>query len=385
MITVIADDLTGAAEIAGICIRYGLEVAFAIDAVPQKKATVTIIATDSRSRTADEAYQIHLRLAHQVVTNDENQILFKKCDSALRGHIVRELAALASASNKNQVLLQPSNPASHRCIRNGFYWIEEHLIENTGFAYDPEFPATASNVEKLIFRNVHQNEIKIVSGAIQKMNGEGIYIYDCNSIHDLKSCAEFFQPGIIVGGSSAFFEQIIVNQNLNNQKVKIEKISAPSRFLLLSGSTHPESINFAKKLENPNCPCIVLPDFLLTKENNDAKLMQWANEIKPLFEENQKLIIRTSNTIIRFENSSKILKDRLSKAIQELFKLTEINELYIEGGATAYDVLQKLNWHDFIPIAELAPGVVRLQLVSDPTKFITIKPGSYQWPEKLLQ
>lgn len=37
MITVIADDLTGAAEIAGVCIRYGLDVAFGIDSIPQKK------------------------------------------------------------------------------------------------------------------------------------------------------------------------------------------------------------------------------------------------------------------------------------------------------------------------------------------------------------
>jgi uncharacterized protein YgbK (DUF1537 family) len=385
MITVIADDLTGAAEIAGICIRYGLDVAFGIDTIPEKKATVSIIATDSRSKTEDEAYQIHLQLAHLVITNPENQILFKKCDSALRGHVLTELKALSVASQKSQILLQPSNPAAQRCIRNGSYWIEGHLIETTGFAHDPDFPATSSAVEKLIFRNATINEISLVCGTSNTSNWKGIYIPDCNSIDDLKKCAELFHSEIILSGSSGFFEQILIQQGLANQKKAAIAFSTPTTYLLLSGSTHPESIRFAKKLENSNCPLIVLPDSLVTKETNATELTEWIQKLGQVFDKKQKVILRTSNTIIQFENSSKILKNRVSHILQELLKLTKINELYIEGGATAYDVLQKLQWLNFTPIAELAPGVIRMQLVNDKTKFITIKPGSYSWPEGLLQ
>ncbi|WP_439132036.1 four-carbon acid sugar kinase family protein, partial [Polaribacter sp.] len=63
MITVIADDLTGAAEIAGICLRYGVAVSFGIDEIPEKQATINIIATDSRSKNQEEAYKTHLHLA----------------------------------------------------------------------------------------------------------------------------------------------------------------------------------------------------------------------------------------------------------------------------------------------------------------------------------
>lgn len=386
MITVIADDLTGAAEIAGVCIRYGLDVAFGIDSIPQKKAAVNIIATDSRSKTEDEAYQIHLQLANLIISTPENQILFKKCDSALRGHVLTELKALSIANQKNQILLQPCNPSAQRCIRNGSYWIEEHLIETTGFAHDPDFPATSSTVEKLIIRNTPMNEVSIVCGTPNKSHWEGIYIPDCNSIDDLKKCAKLFHSGIILSGSSAFFEQILIQEGYTiNQEKPTKKINQPTSYLLVSGSTHPESTRFAKKLENSDCPLLLFPDSLLTKETNESKLTEWVKKLVLIFEEKQKVILRTSNSIIQFENSSKILKNRMSHIIQKLLRLTEINELYIEGGATAYDILQKLNWYDFIPIAELAPGVIRMQLVSDNTKFITIKPGSYQWPEKLLQ
>jgi uncharacterized protein YgbK (DUF1537 family) len=56
-------------------------------------------------------------------------------------------------------------------------------------------------------------------------------------------------------------------------------------------------------------------------------------------------------------------------------------ELFIEGGATAASLLSRLNWISFKPVDELAPGVVRLQLNNKSHLFITLKPGSYSWPE----
>ncbi len=90
MITVVADDLTGAAEIAGMCLRYGIDVAFGIDAIPEKEAQVVIVATDSRSLSEEQAYKVHLQLAGDIIKNNPNQIIFKKCDSVLRGHVLTE-------------------------------------------------------------------------------------------------------------------------------------------------------------------------------------------------------------------------------------------------------------------------------------------------------
>tara|TARA_R110002049_G_scaffold8025_3_gene44662 strand:- start:185 stop:412 length:228 start_codon:yes stop_codon:yes gene_type:complete len=74
----------------------------------------------------------------------------------------------------------------------------------------------------------------------------------------------------------------------------------------------------------------------------------------------------------------------MSLVIKELFKTSEIDELFIEGGATAYDILKKLEWNSFTPTSELAPGVVRIQYDRNIKKHITIKPGSYEWPDELL-
>jgi len=149
MITVIADDITGAAEIAGICLRYGLKVTFGIDTVPNVDADVCVVTTDSRSGTELEAYRTHYQLAKTIFKKPES-IVFKKCDSVLRGYVLTELSALLDVKKFKKIVLQPSNPASGRCIRDGIYYVGNEEIEETDFANDPDFPATFSEVQKLL-------------------------------------------------------------------------------------------------------------------------------------------------------------------------------------------------------------------------------------------
>ena len=55
MIAVIADDFTGAAEIGGVGLRYGLRVVIETSVQQQAEADLHIIATNSRSLNPDEA------------------------------------------------------------------------------------------------------------------------------------------------------------------------------------------------------------------------------------------------------------------------------------------------------------------------------------------
>jgi uncharacterized protein YgbK (DUF1537 family) len=58
----------------------------------------------------------------------------------------------------------------------------------------------------------------------------------------------------------------------------------------------------------------------------------------------------------------------------------KIEELLIEGGATAYSIIKKINYRSFIPTEELQPGVVRMRVEGTEDLHLTIKPGSYHWP-----
>ena len=92
MIVVIADDFTGAAELAGLGLRYGLRVEMSTVVNQDTDAELLIIATDTRSVSKDEARQ-EMEKATCEILKLKPELIFKKVDSVLRGHILAELTA----------------------------------------------------------------------------------------------------------------------------------------------------------------------------------------------------------------------------------------------------------------------------------------------------
>ncbi len=385
MIIVIADDITGAAEIAGVCLRYGLTVAFGIDSLPEEVADVQIIATDSRSATEIDAYATHFKLSSDIFLKHAS-LVFKKCDSVLRGFVLTELSAMLKVSRLKKVLLQPANPNVGRCILNGTYCIDNKSIENTGFASDPDFPARVSKVEGLLLErsSKHINIGNIHSGRIISIDSDGLFIPDCNSEQELKNCSKLANEQMLLCGSAAFFEQLLIQKGHSIQTTKIETKPISEKFLLVLGSIHPENKKFAQHMEELGCPVVSFPEIMLREKVKKEVLNDWAAGLVQICKNSKKLTLSISDKQVAFSESSIILKQRMDYIIQKIIENCEINELLIGGGATAYSVLKQLNLKILLPINELAPGVVRMKVLQHSNLFLTIKPGSYLWPKKLF-
>ncbi len=386
-VTVIADDITGAAEIAGVCLRYGLDVSFSINSVPDVSSEILVIATDSRSLPGGEAMFIHKGITESILKKYPETRLFKKCDSALRGHILAELSVLSDVTGKDRVLLQPANPKTERYILNGMYIINDQLIEDTAFAHDPDFPAITSLVEMLLTSRweTKPNTKKIYTGKINRIDKPGIYVPDCSSIINMQQSLKLCNEETLMAGSAVFFERYLKHMGMISCQVKPSGFSIETNYLIISGSTHSESRQFRKKLEKLQCPVISLPDVLLSPEINENDLQKFADSACTIFKTHNKLCLTISNQNIEFDNCSVILKRHMSNIVNSILHNTEINELFIEGGATAYDILQVAEFKSFKPVTELAPGVVRMQSGETNNLFLTIKPGSYSWPVQLFQ
>src|SRR5262245_26042141 len=110
MIGVIADDLTGAAELSGDGLRYGLsaEVVTALDI--RGEAALLCIDTDSRNCLPAEAARRATDAASKL-TESRAEWIYKKVDSVLRGHIVVELEAMINQLGLKRALLVPANPS----------------------------------------------------------------------------------------------------------------------------------------------------------------------------------------------------------------------------------------------------------------------------------
>jgi len=380
-VTVIADDLTGAAEIGGVCLRYGMKVSFGIDSVPCDNSDVRIIATDSRSETETDAYRIHHDIAIELY-KDSNPLVFKKCDSVLRGFILTELSAILEVSRKKKVLLQPANPVAGRCIKAGLYYIGKEKIQDTGFSDDPDFPATGSMIQNMLFQRSKRHEIinEVHIGLIKNINGSGVFVPDCSSVDELKSCSELSDDKTLLCGSAAFFEQILLKKGLNAVNQEMTQAVFSTDCLLVSGSTHTESRRFVQKMRDENYPVVAFPPVFLQETVENSLMYEWIDKLAVDWKKERKLILTVSDKNITFTNSSTVLKQRLIQIIQKLLEQCKVGELFIEGGATTYSLLRTLDWKTLMPVEELAPGVVRMRVPDSPV-YLTLKPGSYPWPE----
>src|SRR5688572_12487306 len=120
MIAVIADDFTGAAELAGIGLRYNLQIQIAMPGVPNDNADLFIVSTDSRSMTKEQAVAIHGKVVKDIMKLNP-EFIFKKIDSVLRGHVLDELKIQMAIMERSKALILPANPSLGRSIRDGVY------------------------------------------------------------------------------------------------------------------------------------------------------------------------------------------------------------------------------------------------------------------------
>jgi uncharacterized protein YgbK (DUF1537 family) len=137
MIRVFADDLTGAAELAGMCKQHGLKTILTLVPEAQDHAEAIVYCTDSRSMDLASALTVTQQFL-EPIASAKNGMVYKKTDSVLRGHVMDELLLQMHQMGYQRVLFIPQNPSMGRIIIDGQYFVNGKLLSETSFADDPE-------------------------------------------------------------------------------------------------------------------------------------------------------------------------------------------------------------------------------------------------------
>jgi len=372
---VIADDITGAAEIAGMAYSKGQQVrllcadctnsAGCTDSVGN--TTITVIATDTRSMTEAEATAETRRLASFLISHSSflispadssfliphfSFLLFKKTDSALRGHVVAELAALMEATGFQRAVYLPANPSKGRVIRGGIYYIKGVPIHETAFSYDPEFPARTSLLSE---RFPHAAE-------------KGIVMPDAVSDDDIRRIVEQYNDGrTLFAGAADLFSALLAPASAPLLEGTRE-CGGHCKTLLLCGSTQSKPLDIG-------LPIAAMPRAVYDGEQTAA---DWFRLVGDQWAVANGLILTIPHTHRTGKDIAVHLRTVMAEMTRLLVALCRPRHLVIEGGATAWATLQALGWTDFHIRQQFAPGVVQMENVTNGT-LVTLKPGSYPW------
>ncbi len=386
MIAVISDDFTGGAEIAGLGLRYGMRVVLQTDDFNRndmEDADILIIATDTRSMVEAEAYKTMHNLKSKLKKYNY-QWLFKKTDSVFRGHILKELIALLDASNKTRALLVNSNPQIGRKIIDGIYYINDQLLSETEFARDPDFSISTSDVLELLGTEKHVNIHLFKPG--EDIESDGIFLGEAGYLGDLKKFAQKVNDGILPAGSSGFFSALLEAKGyriINDAGGKATEND--KKHLIVLGSANPDGKISHAEAQGKDIGISFMPEEIFYNRPSSPEVMdRWIDEVIALFGKHKKVIIEISHPIVPDKAVSKRLKEQIAFLVKSVFERIDIQELVIDGGATAYAVASSLHLEKFYPDHEIAPGIVRMKVDKYPDLCLTIKPGSYPMPRMIL-
>ncbi|HEY4334894.1 MAG TPA: four-carbon acid sugar kinase family protein, partial [Puia sp.] len=240
MIAVIADDLTGAAELGGIGLRHGLTTEVRTTVGAATKADLLVIAADSRSKPEQAAIEEMTRITRSLRTL-KPEFIYKKTDSVLRGHVLAELKTHLQVLDWQLALLVPANPSLGRTIRDGHYYLNDKPIHQSSFSIDPEFPILDSDVQSMLHTKDQPLPIRKPSG---KLPVRGIVVGEAQSVDDLRQWAEKIPPNTLPAGAAGFFSSIL---DTRYPTVTPTAVTLKSPVLYISGSTFEANRNLIRE------------------------------------------------------------------------------------------------------------------------------------------
>ncbi len=159
----IADDFTGATDLANNLVRAGLRVVQAIGvpdaatadlpANPARDADAIVIALKSRTIPAAEAVTQSLAAARFLRARGARQLYFKVCstfDSTPAGNIGPVLDALMTETGARFAIATPAFPDAGRTVFKGHLFVGDVLLSESGMREHPLTPMTDANLVRVL-------------------------------------------------------------------------------------------------------------------------------------------------------------------------------------------------------------------------------------------
>jgi 3-dehydrotetronate 4-kinase len=202
----IADDFTGATDLANNLVRTGFRVVQTIgipDGPLNADADAVVVSLKSRTIPAADAVAHSLAALAWLQSQGAGQIYFKYCstfDSTAQGNIGPVTDALMDALGTDFTIACPAFPENARTIFKGYLFVGDELLHESGMRNHPLTPMTDSNLVRVLqaqtqrrvglidYRTVAQGATAITQRiAALKAAGVSMAVIDAVSNDDLRA------------------------------------------------------------------------------------------------------------------------------------------------------------------------------------------------------
>ena len=152
----IGDDFTGSSDLANTLAKAGMRTVqyTGVPSTPvAQDVQAGVVALKSRSIDADEAVRLSLDALKWLQAQGCKQFFFKYCstfDSTDKGNIGPVADALADALDAKAVIVCPAFPGTGRSIYQGYLFVNDVLLNESGMENHPLTPMKDANLRRLM-------------------------------------------------------------------------------------------------------------------------------------------------------------------------------------------------------------------------------------------
>lgn len=381
MLAVIADDFTGASEVAGIAFTLGHKTLIQIGEPRESNAGVLVVATNMRSQTGPEAAKTAARVTKDLLSLGAN-LIFKKIDSVLRGNIGAEIYAQMQTEGKSRALLVPANPSRSRTIADGIYYVQDVQVSDSEFAGVGGYPFPNSDVVDIL-------ALRGAGGARcisprDSFAESGLHIGNTRDSHDIEHWASRLDDQLVPAGAADFFEALLMARGASKRlDSNPSEPRAYGNALYVCGSSFPTSCELVARAARQGVKVVrVAGDGRMGNGAGDESFARAARQIMSAMAREGRVIVATSERTVSHlvPDGGKSVR-ALAEVVRKVVSTDLVDDLLIEGGETSRAVMAALKIDHLYPASVLAPGVTCMWSDNHPELRIITKPGSYAWPD----
>ena len=403
LIGAIADDLTGATDLANTLVRQGMRTVQLIG-VPARPVPddidAIVVALKTRTIPAPEAVAQSLAALRWLVAAEARQVFFKYCstfDSTDAGNIGPVADALLDALGETFTVFCPAFPANGRTIYRGYLFVGDGLLSESGMRDHPLTPMRDPNLRRVLSRQTPHKVglvplaavsrgVEAVRAEFARLRAEGCRhaILDAVTDDNLLILGEALAGLKLVTGGSGIALGLPENFRRagllkTSQADRLPKVSGAAA--VISGSCSTATLAQVASMRRTNPVFDVDPLALAAGEPVVARALDWAS---PLIGDEPLLVsasaeadrVRDVQSRLGRERAGGLVEGALAEIAKGLVK-RGVRRLIVAGGETSGAVVQALGVTELRIGREIEPGVPWTASLGEPRLALALKSGNF--------
>jgi 3-dehydrotetronate 4-kinase len=398
----IADDFTGATDLANNLVRGGMRAVqtIGVPAEPlQADADAVVVALKSRTIPAAEAVAQSLQALHWLKAQGARQIYFKYCstfDSTPQGNIGPVTEALMDELGTDFTIATPAFPDNQRTVFKGYLFVGDVLLSESGMRDHPLTPMTDANLVRVLQAQCRRrvgliDHRAVASGAeaiarrISELRAQGVAIavVDAVSNDDLLRLAPAIKEFPLVTAGSGVAIGLPANFGIRASAAASELPRATGLRAVISGSCSQATNRQVRAFIEAGHPAFALdPLRLAAGDDLVAQALAWA---EPLLAKGPVLVYSTAQPQdvkavqgrLGVDAAGAMVERALAEIARGLVRLG-VGQLIVAGGETSGACVQALGVAQLQIGPQIDPGVpwchARMQ---DKDLHLALKSGNF--------